>query len=129
VSPPRPQRSDALQQLIDQLDSAEANGVLSQARELLLEAKELLATLQEDAAGYMPTVSEAPVEESGRKRGRPKKWLSINDVASELGRNEQVVRRWVKAGKIPGHKIGSEYRILRQDFEEWVEEQRVKPPD
>jgi excisionase family DNA binding protein len=125
----QPQRSDALQQLIDQLDAAEANGVLSQARELLLEAKELLATLQEDAAGYMPTVSEAPVEESGRKRGRPKKWLSINDVASELGRNEQVVRRWVKAGKIPGHKIGSEYRILRQDFEEWVEEQRVKPPD
>jgi excisionase family DNA binding protein len=125
----QPQRSDALQQLIDQLDAAEANGVLSQARELLLEAKELLATLQEDAAGYMPTVSEAPVEESGRKRGRPKKWLSINDVAGELGRNEQVVRRWVKAGKIPGHEIASEYRILRQDFEEWLEEQRVKPPD
>jgi hypothetical protein len=61
----------------------------------------LLATLQEDAAGYMPTVSEAPVEESGRKRGRPKKWLSINDVAGELGRNEQVVRRWGEGGQDP----------------------------
>lgn len=64
---------------------------------------------------------------NGAKRGRPKKWLSIVDVAEELERNEQVVRRWMKAGKMPAHKIGGEYRIRREEFEEWLESQRVSP--
>jgi excisionase family DNA binding protein len=114
----QPQRSDALQQLVDQLDAAEASGVLARVREVLALANDLLAKVQDGG--------EAASEKRGR--GRPRKWLSIKDAARELERSEHAIRRWIHKDAMPGHKIGGEYRILRKHFEEWLEEQRVRPP-
>lgn len=54
--------------------------------------------------------------------------MSVAELAGELEINDQHARRLLKAGKIPGYKIGGEYKVRITEFEQWLEGQRVKPP-
>jgi excisionase family DNA binding protein len=47
-------------------------------------------------------------------------YLSITDVARELGINDRTVRRWIKSGELPATRdIVGRYRIARTDLEEF----------
>ncbi len=48
-------------------------------------------------------------------------YLSITDVARELGVNDRTVRRWIKAGELHATRdIVGRYRISRVDLDEFV---------
>ena len=47
-------------------------------------------------------------------------WLSLDDVADELGIPIRSVYAWRMQGKGPrGHRFGKHIRVKRADFEEW----------
>lgn len=44
------------------------------------------------------------------------------EVADLLRLNEQVVQRKLKAGEIPGYRIGREWRVERDQLRSWLEQ-------
>lgn len=45
------------------------------------------------------------------------KLYTTEEVAEILKYDVQTIRRFIREGKLPGHKIGKEYRIQEEDFE------------
>ncbi len=43
--------------------------------------------------------------------------LTVEEVAVYLKMNPQVVRRWLREKKLPGFKIGKEWRIVKEDID------------
>jgi excisionase family DNA binding protein len=60
-------------------------------------------------------------------RATAEKYLSLQEVADELGVSDQTVRRWVKAGELAAYKPGKEYRIKGSDLEEFLKTREVSP--
>jgi excisionase family DNA binding protein len=54
-------------------------------------------------------------------------FLSLQDVADELGISVQTIRKWVKAGELAAYKPGKEYRIKSGDLEEFLKTREVGP--
>jgi excisionase family DNA binding protein len=48
-------------------------------------------------------------------------FLTVAEVAGRLKLNEQTVRNWIDAGTLPALRIGRRVRILRSDFDRFVE--------
>ena len=48
-------------------------------------------------------------------------YLSLNEVAEQLGTSSQTVRRWVKSGELPAYKPGKEWRIKEGDLTGFLE--------
>ncbi len=43
--------------------------------------------------------------------------LTLKDVAQEIGRSLEQVRRYVREGKLPAEKLGMQWFVERQDLE------------
>jgi excisionase family DNA binding protein len=43
--------------------------------------------------------------------------LSLQEVARELGRSLEQVRRYVREGKLPAQKLGMQWFVTRRDLE------------
>lgn len=54
-----------------------------------------------------------------------KEWLSVTDICDYMGVSAFVVTSQLLSGSLPAVKFGREWRIARQDFEVWINEQRV----
>ena len=60
-------------------------------------------------------------------------FLTVNDVAELLQLNQQTVRNWIDAGKLPAVRAGRRVRVRRTDLEQLigvpttVEEQAQQP--
>lgn len=52
--------------------------------------------------------------------------LTVEEVAEYLKMNPQVVRRWLKDKRLPGIKIGKEWRIDRDDLDEMLKNMKTK---
>ena len=48
------------------------------------------------------------------------KWISLSEVAEYLGVAEVTIYRWLEKGKIPAHKIGTQWRFKPSMIDEWV---------
>lgn len=53
--------------------------------------------------------------------------LTIEDVAGYLKLKPQTIYRWAQSGKLPGAKIGKEWRFRRSAIESWIDS-RLGPP-
>ena len=53
-----------------------------------------------------------------------KEWLSVADICEYMGVSTFVVTSVLRAGELPAVKFGREWRVARQDFENWINEQR-----
>ena len=52
-------------------------------------------------------------------------WLTVRQIAQRLQVNEQVVRRWIRAGELPAARLGSRklgYRISEAALAAFVDE-------
>jgi excisionase family DNA binding protein len=56
-------------------------------------------------------------------------FLSLQDVADELGISVQTIRKWVKGGELAAYKPGKEYRIKHSDLEEFLKTREVAPKE
>ena len=53
-----------------------------------------------------------------------KDWLSVGDICDYMGVSAFVVTTQLRSGLLPGVKFGREWRVARQDFEDWINDQR-----
>lgn len=54
-----------------------------------------------------------------------KEWLSVADVCEYMDVSAYVVTRVLRSGELPAIKMGREWRVARQDFEDWLNAQRL----
>ena len=51
-------------------------------------------------------------------------FYTTEEVAKMLKVHIITVRRWLEAGKLRGHKAGRQWRIKKQDLEEYLKSNR-----
>ena len=52
----------------------------------------------------------------------PDELLTLAEVAAMLKLNQQTVRNWIDAGKLPYVRVGRRLRIKRSDFNRLIEQ-------
>ncbi|HSG78750.1 MAG TPA: helix-turn-helix domain-containing protein [Acidimicrobiia bacterium] len=55
-----------------------------------------------------------------------KQWLSVADLCEYMDVSTFVVTRVLRSGELPAVKMGREWRVSRQDFEDWLNAQRLE---
>ncbi len=55
-----------------------------------------------------------------------KQYLTVEDIANELGVSIDTVRNWIKQKKLAAFKVGRDYRISQEQFAKFMEERRTK---
>ncbi len=55
-----------------------------------------------------------------------KDWLSVADICEYMNVSAFVVTSQLRSGGLPAVKFGREWRVARQDFEDWINEQRTR---
>jgi len=53
-----------------------------------------------------------------------KEWLSVADICDYMDVTPFVTTKMIRSGELPAVKFGREWRIARQDFEDWLNQQR-----
>jgi len=54
--------------------------------------------------------------------------LTTEDVAELLQLDIETIRRYIREGLLRAIKIKGQYRIRREDFEEFLEERKTRDP-
>lgn len=57
-----------------------------------------------------------------------KPWLSVADICEYMDVSTFVVTSVLRSGELPAVKFGREWRVSRDDFEVWINEQRRARP-
>ena len=53
-----------------------------------------------------------------------KDWLSVADICEYMDVSPIVVTSQLRSGGLPAVKFGREWRVARQDFEDWINTER-----
>jgi excisionase family DNA binding protein len=48
------------------------------------------------------------------------RWLSVDEMAAYLGVSKDTVYTWLRAKRLPGHKIGRFWKFKRAEVDAWV---------
>ncbi len=54
--------------------------------------------------------------------------LTVPEAARRAGRNPETVRRWIREGKLPARKIGTQHVIEEIDLERFVDASQTRAP-
>ncbi len=54
-----------------------------------------------------------------------KAWLSVADICEYMDVSSFVVTSQLRSGDLPAVKFGREWRVAKQDFEDWINSQRL----
>jgi excisionase family DNA binding protein len=54
-----------------------------------------------------------------------KPWLTVADICEYMDVSTFVVTSVLRTGELPAVKFGREWRISRDDFEDWINQQRA----
>jgi excisionase family DNA binding protein len=52
-------------------------------------------------------------------------WLSVEDIAKELSVSIDTVRNWIKQKKLTAYRVGRDYRIKREDYEDFLKKRKT----
>lgn len=56
---------------------------------------------------------------------KPEAWVSLDDIAEHLKVSTDTIHRWIRANKIPVHRVGRFWRFKVSEVDEWVRQGRV----
>ncbi len=56
-------------------------------------------------------------------------WLSVEDIAHDLGVTIDTVRAWIRQKKLRAYRVGRDYRIKRVDYSKFLEDRATFPED
>jgi excisionase family DNA binding protein len=54
--------------------------------------------------------------------------LTVPEAARRTGRNPETVRRWIREGKLPARKVGTQHVIDEQDLALFLEPETLPVP-
>ena len=49
-------------------------------------------------------------------------YLKVEQIADELGLSEETVLRWIRKKELKAYKLGKNYRIKREDYQEFLDQ-------
>jgi excisionase family DNA binding protein len=52
---------------------------------------------------------------------KPEPWVSLEEIAEHLGVSMDTVHRWIRARKMPAHKVGHLWKFKVTQVDEWVQ--------
>ena len=55
-----------------------------------------------------------------------KPWLSVADICEYMDVSTFVVTSVLRSGELPAVKFGREWRVSREDFEDWINTSRAR---
>lgn len=47
-------------------------------------------------------------------------WVSLDEIARHLCVSKDTVRRWIRAKKVPVHRVGRQWRFQVSEVDVWV---------
>lgn len=50
----------------------------------------------------------------------PTEYLTVEQIAKELGLSEETVLRWIRRKELKAYKLGKTYRVQRKDYQEFL---------
>ncbi len=56
---------------------------------------------------------------------KPEPWVSLEEIAEHLKVSTDSIHRWIRAKKIPVHRVGRQWRFKVTQVDLWVEEGKV----
>ena len=54
--------------------------------------------------------------------------ITVPEAAQKTGRNPETIRRWIREGKLPAQKIGTQHFIAEEDLEAMSVSHRLPLP-
>jgi excisionase family DNA binding protein len=52
-------------------------------------------------------------------------WLTTEEIAKDLKVNVNTVRRWIQSGELVALDVGGEYRVSREDYENFIQRRKT----
>jgi len=56
-------------------------------------------------------------------------WLTVEDIANELGVKIDTVRSWIREKKLTAYRVGRDYRIKQVDYDKFLRERKTRDDD
>lgn len=53
--------------------------------------------------------------------------LTVPEAARRTGRNPETIRRWIREGKLPARRVGTQHVIDENDLNAWLESPDLLP--
>ncbi|MBA2677570.1 MAG: helix-turn-helix domain-containing protein [Ktedonobacteraceae bacterium] len=53
-------------------------------------------------------------------------WITVEQIAQEVNVSEETVRNWIRKKSLKAYRLGRDYKIKREDFNKFLEEQATK---
>ena len=53
------------------------------------------------------------------------RFLTVEQIAKDLQVAEDTVRGWIRNKQLPAYRFGKEYRVKREDYEEFIKKRRT----
>ncbi len=50
----------------------------------------------------------------------PEPWVSTKEISQHLGVTIETIRKWIKIGKIPCHRVGKLWKFKISEVDTWV---------
>jgi excisionase family DNA binding protein len=50
----------------------------------------------------------------------PGEYLTVERIARELGVSEETVLRWIRKRQLKAYKLGRDYRVKNEDYQEFL---------
>ena len=54
--------------------------------------------------------------------------LTVPEAARRAGRNPETIRRWIREGKLPARKVGTQHVLEEGDLEAYLDESSDRLP-
>lgn len=52
----------------------------------------------------------------------PVEYLTVGQIAKELSMSEETVLRWIRKKQLKAYKLGRDYRIKKEDYQEFLDQ-------
>ena len=52
-------------------------------------------------------------------------WLTTVEIAKDLKVSVKTVRKWINSGELAAIDVGGEYRIYREDYEDFINRRKI----
>jgi excisionase family DNA binding protein len=56
-------------------------------------------------------------------------YLKVEQIADELGLSEETVLRWIRKKELKAYKLGKNYRVKREDYQEFLDQRYTGKTD
>jgi excisionase family DNA binding protein len=55
--------------------------------------------------------------------------ITVPEAARRVGRNPETIRRWIRAGKLPSRKVGTQHLIDEEDLQDFGQSRYLPLPE